>query len=218
MEESDYQEEQDVGWRRRVVVGGWFLDVEGFGWEKVLTLQNQLSPGDSLRMGNKELEVCRRVQKLTQIDTIMSKADYLSGKSFINTTSEATAYQPATAKQFNPPSSTQTTIPQRRTGLTKKNTTEPRHDPSADGAIVLARAEMPQGTKPIDVVMDPLVARHLRPHQKEGVKFLYECVMGIKAFNGRGAILADEMGLGKTLTVIALIWTLLSISLSFQTN
>jgi DNA repair and recombination protein RAD54B len=64
---------------------------------------------------------------------------------------------------------------------------------------------------PIDVVLDPLLARHLRPHQKQGVKFLYECVMGIKEFNGQGAILADEMGLGKTLTVIALIWTLLSI-------
>ena len=34
--------------------------------------------------------------------------------------------------------------------------------------------------------------------------------MDIKDFNGQGAILADEMGLGKTLTVIALIWTLLS--------
>jgi DNA repair and recombination protein RAD54B len=102
--------------------------------------------------------------------------------------------------------------------LAKKKTTEPRHDPSATDAIVLARAEMPQGTKPIDVVVDPLLARHLRPHQKEGVKFLYECVMGIKPFNGRGAILADEMGLGKTLTVIALIWTLLSVSLSIHAN
>jgi DNA repair and recombination protein RAD54B len=70
---------------------------------------------------------------------------------------------------------------------------------------------MSSGKTPIDVVLDPLLARHLRPHQKEGVKFLYECVMGIKEFNGQGAILADEMGLGKTLTVIALIWTLLSI-------
>jgi hypothetical protein len=35
VEESDYKEEQDVGWRRRVVVGRRFLDFEGFGWEKV---------------------------------------------------------------------------------------------------------------------------------------------------------------------------------------
>jgi len=69
---------------------------------------------------------------------------------------------------------------------------------------------VPKGTAPIDVVIDPILTKHLRPHQQEGVRFLYECVMGIKEFNGRGAVLADEMGLGKTLTVIALIWTLLS--------
>jgi DNA repair and recombination protein RAD54B len=69
---------------------------------------------------------------------------------------------------------------------------------------------MSAGVKAIDVVLDPNIVRHLRPHQREGVRFLYECVMGFKDFSGHGAILADEMGLGKTLTVIALIWTLLS--------
>jgi len=34
----------------------------------------------------------------------------------------------------------------------------------------------------------------MRPHQKEGVTFLYEAVLGMKPdFDGRGAILADEM-------------------------
>lgn len=33
----------------------------------------------------------------------------------------------------------------------------------------------------------------MRPHQKEGVKFLYECVMGLRQMEGTGAILADEM-------------------------
>ncbi len=52
----------------------------------------------------------------------------------------------------------------------------------------------------------------MRPHQKEGVLFLYECVMGMKeGFEGQGAILADEMGLGKSLQTIALIWTLMSL-------
>ncbi len=50
----------------------------------------------------------------------------------------------------------------------------------------------------------------MRAHQREGVKFLFECVMGLKPnVAGNGAILADEMGLGKTLQAIALIWTLL---------
>ncbi|XP_048638762.1 DNA repair and recombination protein RAD54B isoform X3 [Marmota marmota marmota] len=60
----------------------------------------------------------------------------------------------------------------------------------------------------VEVVVDPHLVYHLRPHQKEGIIFLYEVVMGMR-MNGRcGAILADEMGLGKTLQCISLIWTL----------
>ncbi|XP_028624664.1 DNA repair and recombination protein RAD54B [Grammomys surdaster] len=60
----------------------------------------------------------------------------------------------------------------------------------------------------VDVVIDPHLVRHLRPHQKDGIIFLYECVMGMRAIGKCGAILADEMGLGKTLQCISLIWTL----------
>ena len=42
----------------------------------------------------------------------------------------------------------------------------------------------------IDVVVDPYLSYHLRPHQREGVTFLYECVMGYRNFGGYGAILA----------------------------
>ena len=49
----------------------------------------------------------------------------------------------------------------------------------------------------------------MRDHQKKGVTFLYECIMGFRDY-GSGAILADEMGLGKTLQCIALIWTILN--------
>jgi len=55
----------------------------------------------------------------------------------------------------------------------------------------------------------PVLAKWLRPHQREGVKFMYECVMGLKDFNGNGCILADDMGLGKTLQSVTLIWTML---------
>ena len=61
----------------------------------------------------------------------------------------------------------------------------------------------------MDVVVDPHLASLLRPHQQEGVVFLYECVLGFRLDSGYGAILADEMGLGKTLQCITLIWTLL---------
>ncbi|KAK9862147.1 hypothetical protein WJX84_007326 [Apatococcus fuscideae] len=53
------------------------------------------------------------------------------------------------------------------------------------------------------------MSRQLRPHQREGVQFLYSCVSFLASSNHCGAILADEMGLGKTLQIIALIWTLL---------
>jgi DNA repair and recombination protein RAD54B len=94
---------------------------------------------------------------------------------------------------------------------TKKNgSPTPRHDPNAEGALVMTRPrDCPRGKEIIDVVLDPFLGQHLRQHQREGVKFMYECVMGIRDFNGQGAILADEMGLGKTLQTIALLWTLL---------
>ncbi|KAL2833546.1 SNF2 family N-terminal domain-containing protein [Aspergillus pseudoustus] len=86
----------------------------------------------------------------------------------------------------------------------------PRHDSKAPGALVMKRPDsVPKGKRIVDVVVDPLLGKHLRPHQREGVKFLYECVMGMRSFNGEGAILADDMGLGKTLQTIALLWTLL---------
>ncbi|KAJ5167419.1 DNA repair and recombination protein [Penicillium canariense] len=86
----------------------------------------------------------------------------------------------------------------------------PRHDPYAKGALVMPRpTSLPQGKRVVDVVVDPLLTKNLRPHQREGVQFLYECVMGMRNFNGEGAILADDMGMGKTLQTITLLWTLL---------
>lgn len=61
----------------------------------------------------------------------------------------------------------------------------------------------------IPVVIDPRLAKVLRPHQVEGVKFLYRCVTGLIDQKANGCIMADEMGLGKTLQCIALMWTLL---------
>ncbi len=58
--------------------------------------------------------------------------------------------------------------------------------------------------------MIPELACKLRPHQREGVQFLFECTMGLRGFEGQGCILADDMGLGKTLMSIACMWTLLN--------
>ena len=59
----------------------------------------------------------------------------------------------------------------------------------------------------IEVV--PSLACKLRPHQREGVQFLFECTMGLRGFQGQGCLLADDMGLGKTLMSITVMWTLL---------
>ncbi|KAL7498005.1 hypothetical protein ACHAWT_008513 [Skeletonema menzelii] len=64
------------------------------------------------------------------------------------------------------------------------------------------------------VYVPPVLAKWLRPHQREGVQFMYECVMGLKDFPGAGCILADDMGLGKTLQSVTLIWTLLQTGLT----
>lgn len=84
------------------------------------------------------------------------------------------------------------------------------------------------------MVVDPILCKYLRPHQRQGVQFLYNCITGQGGFKGNGAILADEMydvpawqldsyelrrkahflwmdirGLGKTLQSITLLWTVL---------
>ncbi|GLV36985.1 okra [Carabus blaptoides fortunei] len=61
----------------------------------------------------------------------------------------------------------------------------------------------------VHVVVDPILSNILRPHQREGVKFMYDCVTGVQIANTYGCIMADEMGLGKTLQCITLLWTLL---------
>jgi DNA repair and recombination protein RAD54B len=115
------------------------------------------------------------------------------------------APQRSLGQQFKTPVKKSTVLPQGKPGVVT-----PRHDPHAPNALVMKRPkDCPKGKQIVDVVVDPLLSKKLRPHQREGVKFLYECVMGMRDYNGQGALLADDMGLGKTLQTITLIWTLL---------
>ena len=67
---------------------------------------------------------------------------------------------------------------------------KPRHCPELPGALVLSVATAERTA----VVVDPHLAQHLRPHQREGVQFLYNCVMsGGSRGDGAGCILADDM-------------------------
>ncbi len=59
--------------------------------------------------------------------------------------------------------------------------------------------------------MASFLSNKLRLHQRIGIKYMYECIMGIKnGLNTNGIILAGEMVLGKTLQCITLIYTLLN--------
>jgi DNA repair and recombination protein RAD54B len=108
-------------------------------------------------------------------------------------------------KKFSTPVTGATNLPPRSDGVPT-----PKWDPNVPNAVVMKRpTDCPKGKQIVDVVVDPLLGNKLRPHQKEGVKFLYECVMGLRGDGAQGALLADEMGLGKTLQTITLIWTLL---------
>ena len=196
-----------------------------------------LLPGSTLSVSGRDIEV----------DSILSKADYLAGRPFLNTgvvSKPAKQEQPVpdalitpmpkvkrqtkadidigkqevkkvknlaapksigTQAAWKSPMLESTVVPIKDTKVAT-----PRHDPGAVGAIVMKRPDKARtGRELVDVVVDPLLSKHLREHQREGVKFMYECVMGMRGFDGQGAILADEMGLGKTLQTIALLWTLL---------
>lgn len=81
----------------------------------------------------------------------------------------------------------------------------------SEGAGCVTQAD---GSSQMPVVVDPHLANVLRPHQREGVKFLWECCAGMRSIKGEGCILADEMGLGKTLQTITLVYTMLKQSVT----
>lgn len=91
------------------------------------------------------------------------------------------------------------------------------HDPEMANALILyeppflsetAKLKVDPKDVLVHVVVDPVLGNILRPHQREGVKFMYDCLTGAKG-GFKGCIMADEMGLGKTLQCITVVWTLL---------
>jgi Superfamily II DNA/RNA helicases, SNF2 family len=78
----------------------------------------------------------------------------------------------------------------------------------------------PEDKSIVPCFIDAFLANQMRPHQKEGVKFMFDCLVGFRGPDINGCILAvtnylklitsqDSMGLGKTLQTIGVIWTLL---------
>ncbi|KAI9615437.1 hypothetical protein H4Q26_011376 [Puccinia striiformis f. sp. tritici PST-130] len=63
----------------------------------------------------------------------------------------------------------------------------------------IKKAGDPKDIKKVPVVLDPRLCKTLRPHQVEGVKFLYRCATGMVEQGAKGCIMADEMGLEKAI-------------------
>ena len=84
------------------------------------------------------------------------------------------------------------------------------YTPGPGSFVILPSFRDDAGDMTAPVVLDPSLTQVLRPHQKEGLAFLFHCVCGLGGVRGNGCILADEMGLGKTLTAIALVLTALT--------
>ncbi|TQS33728.1 hypothetical protein Golomagni_05916, partial [Golovinomyces magnicellulatus] len=112
------------------------------------------------------------------------------------------------------------TVHDKKEPATEESTTkseEPQSSPQLDAPLVhksLAeilgiKKQVTSDNPRVPVVLDPKLAKILRPHQVEGVKFMYQCVTGMIDPMANGCIMADEMGLGKTLQCITLMWTLL---------
>lgn len=70
---------------------------------------------------------------------------------------------------------------------------------------IKSKEEVEKQMQRVPVVIDPKLSKVLRPHQIEGVKFLYNCTTGLIAENAFGCIMADEMGLGKTVSCFFII-------------
>ncbi|KAF2213149.1 hypothetical protein CERZMDRAFT_39739 [Cercospora zeae-maydis SCOH1-5] len=198
------------------------------------TCKGPLMVGSELSIGGKDVEVESMISK----DDYMSGRVFLGNakatKSVpalslkeINETSRVTAKEQAKFKKLalsqketslKPPSNSLASRAAFKAPLIQSNVLAPvrngkvptpRHAIDSNSLVMQRPSKVPKGKQVVDVVVDPLLTRHLRPHQRQGVQFMYECVMGMKDYDGEGAVLADEMGLGKTLQTIALLWTLL---------
>jgi SNF2 family DNA or RNA helicase len=136
----------------------------------------ELQVGEQITMGLYEIEV----------DSLISKEDYISGKCFLEQLTGITTKPTASGiKQATPKS---LTIP--------------------DNSFVLDLAK--------GIYIEEFLNEKLRSHQQEGISFMYECIMGYKGPGINGCILADSMGLGKTLQSIALLYTLSRKNASYE--
>lgn len=152
-----------------------------------------MPPEATLTVGNWESIVSEKVEE----------AEYKSGSVFLETCAAIHAEQNDAPVKIRAPAFRNPLAD--KNGHTQKQTTaQLSHD-----AILLNGEAWKNGAQH-PVVLPARLKKILRPHQIEGVTFMYQCTMGLKNASINGCILADEMGLGKTLQALSLIHTMLS--------
>ena len=198
-----------------------------------------LDDGGRLTVGGKEVEICESISASTwdlarkiksSEDTGENPEDLFAPEvvplvpavapSASKVFDSSSGLKSSNFKPFKIPSRVNTNlqqfIPERRV-----QPGQPMFDPNRPDALVFPRPpathrlNVPE--RLVDIVLDPFISKHLRPHQREGVIFMLSNLMGYNKVRLEdrgevtvtGAILADEMGLGKTLQTVALIWTML---------
>ena len=71
--------------------------------------------------------------------------------------------------------------------------------PEIEPLVLWEPAEGMEGDR---VEVDPMLTAFLRPHQREGVQFMFECVAGLKDFDGQGGSVPELERHGKSRRVM----------------
>lgn len=163
----------------------------GFSPEVIKALEREEEAQERERE-QKEAAAALKASKKSNSKSSSSSAAASTSKS---TTSSSSASKSRSTRNETPPQPHQNGL------FNRMDAAEPRYDPLAPNAIVMERPNADHQKRfnkredaVVDVVINPILAQHLRPHQVAGVKFLYNRLMGLVNDEGsRGAILADEM-------------------------
>jgi DNA repair and recombination protein RAD54B len=147
-----------------------------------------LDEGHTLVIGGKEIEVMNRI----------SSEQWESGKCFLGSAPEQpSALLPQPVHRQRLKKGFRNPVEPGAKEKPELLPVKPYHDPLAKGALLMPQPSLahqwennPSCLPVVDVVVDPLISKHLRPHQREGIVFLYECVLGMRDYNGLGCILA----------------------------
>ncbi|KAF7315296.1 hypothetical protein MIND_00044100 [Mycena indigotica] len=163
-----------------------------------------LSAGYKLYIGGKEIQLDCQVPP-EDVPSLVAGPDKTVAAPDTSSVQLAVASPTSKPKPFVAPASFY--------GASKPKPIKPLHDPNVEGAVVMktpSKEHIKRFNKKnlpvIDVVLDPILASRMRPHQIEGDLLSKRDIQLVPCL---GCILADEMGLGKTLQTISLIWTLL---------